>query len=367
MTQRAALFDSTETSLSTAPAPGPVSVAPTVEPTRRPRTVLAMHRDLVERLFDAETRARLDRLADVDFTSVLDDFGTAQARAALADAEVIVSSWGCPRLDEPVLAAAPRLRAVIHAAGSVKHHVTEACWRRGLQVTSAAWANALPVAEFTVAAVLFANKRVLQFSSDYRSLRSRQDWLAAFPEAGNYRRTVGVIGASRIGRRVLELLRPYDLRLLLHDPYVSDEEAGALGARAVGLDELCAQSDVVSVHAPELPETHHLLDHRRLALMRDGATLVNTSRGSLLDQDALTAELLSGRLHAVLDVTVPEVLPPDSPLYDLPNVLLTPHIAGSMGTELHRMAAAATDELARYTSGTPFAHPVLPQEISRMA
>ncbi|GAA3029576.1 hydroxyacid dehydrogenase [Kitasatospora albolonga] len=334
---------------------------------RRPRALLAMERGLAERLIDRDTLARLTELADLDPRLVVDDFTTPAARAALAEAEVIVSSWGCPPLDETVLAAAPRLRAVIHAAGSVKHHITEACWRRGLEVTSAAWANALPVAEYTVAAVLLANKQLLRIREDYRARRTRHDWQDAYAASGNYRRTVGVVGASRIGRRVLELLRPYDLELLLHDPYVTAEEARELGARSVELDELCASSDVVTVHAPELPATHHLIDARRLALMPDGATLVNTSRGSLLDQDALVAELVTGRLDAVLDVTVPEVLPADSPLYELPNVVLTPHVAGSLGGELHRMAAAAADELARYAAGLPFAHPVLPQDIARSA
>ncbi|BFV60062.1 hydroxyacid dehydrogenase [Kitasatospora sp. CMC57] len=336
-------------------------------PPRRPRALLAMQRDLAEQLIDPATLARLAELADLDPLLVVDDFTDPVAAAALREAEVIVSSWGCPPLDETVLAAAPQLRAVIHAAGSVKHHITDACWQRGLQVTSAAWANALPVAEYTVAAVLFANKQLFRIREDYRARRAPHDWQRAYAGTGNYRRTVGVIGASRIGRRVIELLRPHDLELLLHDPYVTAEEAEALGTRAVELDELCAAADVVSVHAPELAVTHHMIDARRLALMRDGATLINTSRGSLIDQDALLAELLSGRLNAVLDVTVPEVLPADSPLYELPNVLLTPHVAGSLGGELHRMAVAAADELARYAAGRPFAHPVLPQSISTSA
>ncbi|MEU6478586.1 hydroxyacid dehydrogenase [Streptomyces sp. NPDC047017] len=327
-----------------------------------------MHADLAGRLIDDTTRDRLTALADLDPALVVDDFTDPRAAEALRGTEVIVSSWGCPPLDEDVLARAPALRAVIHAAGSVKHHITDACWRRGIQVTSAAWANALPVAEYTVAAVLLANKRLLRLREDYRARRGTpQDWLAAYPDIGNYRRAVGVVGASRIGRRVLELLRPHDLDLLLYDPYVDAAEAERLGARAVELDELCAASDVITVHAPELPATRHLIDRRRLALLRDGATLVNTSRGSLIDQDALVAELVTGRLDAVLDVTEPEVLPAGSPLYDLPNVLLTPHVAGSLGGELHRMAAAAADELARYTAGLPFAHPVHHEETTRSA
>ncbi|MFC9328905.1 hydroxyacid dehydrogenase [Kitasatospora sp. NPDC057015] len=326
-----------------------------------------MHRDLVGRLFDDRTLARLAELADLDPARVLDDFTTQEAVTSLAEVEVIVSSWGCPPIDDAVLAAAPRLRAVVHAAGSIKHHITDACWRRGIRVTSAAWANALPVAEYTVAAVLLANKQLLRIREDYRSRRAPYDWQSGYRGAGNYRRTVGIVGASRIGRRVIELLRPHDLDLLLHDPYVDAVEAARLGARAVGLDELCAASDTVSIHAPELPDTLHLIDRRRLALMRDGATLINTSRGALVDQGALERELASGRLDAVLDVTVPEVLPADSPLYDLPNVVLTPHIAGSLGGELHRMAAAAVDELARYAGGRPFAHPVLAEDVHRTA
>jgi len=348
-----------------APAQAPPAAEPAVRP--RPRALLAMQRDLADRLIDRSTMDLLTSVAELDPALVVDDFTTPEAAAALAEAEVIVSSWGCPPLDETVLAAAPNLRAVVHAAGSVKHHITDACWRRGIQVTSAAWANALPVAEYTVAAVLFANKQVLRLAAAYRDHRAPLDWQAAYPAAGNYRRTVGIVGASRIGRRVIELLRPHDLDLLLSDPYVGAEEAAELGARSVELDELCAASDVVSIHAPELPATRHLIDGRRLALLRDGTTLINTARGSLIDQDALIAELRTGRIAAVLDVTSPEVLPADSPLYDLPNVLLTPHVAGSLGGELHRMAAAAADELSRYAAGLPFAHPVLPQDIARTA
>ena len=333
----------------------------------RPRAVLAMHRGLAARLIDHDTLERLTRLADLDPTLVLDDFTSPEAVAALADTEVLVSSWGCPPLSEDVLAAAPRLRAVFHAAGSVKHHITDACWERGLLVTSAAMANALPVAEYTVAAVLFANKRLLRISADYRERRGPFDWETEYQDIGNHHRTVGIVGASRIGRRVIELLRLFDLRLLLHDPYVSEDEAAALGVRPVSLEELCARSDVVSVHAPQLPETRHMISRAMLALMGDGTTLVNTSRGSLVDQDALVDELVSGRLDAVLDVTEPDVLPADSPLYDLPNVLLTPHAAGSLGNELHRMAAAAVDELARYAEGRPLAHPVHRQDIQRGA
>ncbi|WP_067820156.1 hydroxyacid dehydrogenase [Actinomadura kijaniata] len=337
------------------------------EPGRRPRAVLAMDPGVLPALFDPAALARLERLAEVDPALVVDDFAAPAAAGPLAAAEVLVTCWGCPPLDAAALAAMPGLRAVVHAAGSVKHHVTDACWERGVAVSSAATANALPVAEYTVAAILFAGKRVLDIARHYAADRTRRDWAALYPGLGNYRRVVGVVGASRIGRRVLKLLRPFDLDLLVHDPYLDAAGAHALGARPVGLEELLSASDVVTLHAPELPETRHLLDRRRLALLRDGATVVNTARGSLVDTAALERELAAGRLHAVIDVTDPEPLPPDSPLFTLPNVLLTPHIAGSLGGELPRMAHAALDELERYAAGLPFAHAVHAEALSRSA
>ncbi|MFJ9414723.1 hydroxyacid dehydrogenase [Streptomyces sp. NPDC101227] len=336
---------------------------------RRPELLLSMGPGIAARLLTDRHHTRLASLARTDSRLVAHDLAdpTPQVAAALARAEVLLTCWGAPPLTERVLAAAPRLRAVVHAAGSVKHHITEACWQRGLAVTSAAAANALPVAEFTLAAILFAGKRVLHTAHRYRTLRAPHDWLHELSGAGNHGRTVGIIGASRIGRRVIALLQPFDLRVLLHDPYVDPAEAARLGATLVPLDTLCAAGDIVTVHAPQLPATHHLLGARELALMPDGATLINTARGSLIDEAALLPELWTGRLNAVLDVTDPELPPPDSPLYDLPNVLLTPHIAGSLGGELHRMADLALDELERYTRGLPFDDPVRPEGLGRSA
>ncbi|MFI6602116.1 hydroxyacid dehydrogenase [Nonomuraea sp. NPDC050536] len=321
------------------------------------KTLVAMAAGVAERLMTSEIERRLAEIADV------------QGRVAgfagvdLSQTEVLFTSWGCPPVTAEVLAGAPRLKAIVHAAGSVKGHVTQACWERGIAVSSAASANAEPVAEFTLAAILFANKRVLDIARLYREQGGPLDWDARFPGFGNYRRVVGIVGASRIGRRVIELLRPFDLEVLVSDPYLRED----LGVAQVGLDELVAHSDVVSVHAPDLPETRHLLSRRRLAAMRDGATVINTARAALVDQEALTAEVASGRLYAVLDHTEPEFLPADSPLHDLPNALVTPHIAGSLGGELARMADLALDELDRYRRGLPFLHGVEPATLSRSA
>ncbi|MFI1575055.1 hydroxyacid dehydrogenase [Streptomyces anulatus] len=321
----------------------------------RPRALFAMARRHRDALFTPAAVDRLTGHVDIDPHLVAETFDGVPDPAAV---ELLITSWGCPPLDAAALARMPGLKAVVHAAGSVKHHVTDSCWDRGIRVSTAAAANAVPVAEYTLAAILFANKRVREIGGLYREHRAALDWAAHYPGFGNYRRTIGLVGASLVGRRVLELLRPHDFDVLLADPHLDPAGARSMGARLVGLDEMLAVCDVVSLHAPALPETHHLLDARRLSLLRDGATLVNTGRGSLVDTDALTAEASSGRIHAVLDVTEPEVLPATSPLYSLPNVLLTPHIAGSLGGELQRITRSALDEVERYCAGEEFAHAV---------
>ncbi|MEV7400038.1 hydroxyacid dehydrogenase [Streptomyces sp. NPDC091267] len=334
---------------------------------RRPRAAVAMKPDAAAALLDARSLAALSAVCDLAPLPVLDDFTTDRARAVLADTELLVTGWGCPPLDEAALAAAPRLRAVAHTAGTVRGHITEACWERGIEVSSAAAANALPVAEYTVAMVLLSGKRVLERARDYRADHHRDNSLATSTEVGNYGRTVGILSASLIGRRVIELLRPYDLRVLLHDPYVSEAEAAALGVRPVGLGELFAQSDVVSVHTPLLPATRGLVSRELLMSMRPDGVLINTSRGAVVDQDALTGVLRQNRVRAILDVTDPDTLPAGHPLWECENALITPHLAGSQGNEWQRLVDLATGEAARWAAGDGFAHPVRRERLAFLA
>lgn len=339
-------------------------------PERRPRTVLVMSPGLLDDVFAPPVRARLEETAELLDPSLISEFDSPDAVRALASAEVLLTGWGCPPVDAGLLERAPRLRAVIHAAGTVKTFLSPAAFDRGITVSSAAAANAVPVAEYTLAAIIMGAKRVFPLAGLYRARRThrtgadldRQHWL------GTHGLTVGVVGASRIGRRVIELLRVVlDAEVLLYDPYVGAAEAELLGVTRTDLDTLVATSDVVSVHAPDTPETRGIIDARRIGLMRPGTLLVNTARGTLVDTEALTGHLVSGRLDAVLDVTAPEPLPAGHPLWDLPNVFLTPHLAGAQGNEVGRLGALAVEELTRYARGEPFAHPVHRADLGRIA
>ncbi|MET9385136.1 hydroxyacid dehydrogenase [Streptomyces sp. NPDC002928] len=331
-----------------------------------PRAVFAMDPVHLPLLFPAPLQARLRQTAEIDPALVVRDFADPATAPALARAEVLITGWGCPRLDTDTLAAAPRLRTVLHAAGSVRSLVGDALWTHGVAVSSAVTGNALPVAEYTLAMILLTGKDAFTHRERFRATHA-QPSRAETAATGNLGRRIGVIGASRVGRRLLELLRPFDFEVLLYDPYVDTAEAHALGAELLTLEDLLRHSDIVSLHAPDIPETHRMLDRERLALIRSGGVLINTSRGALVDPDALTDELVSGRLHAVLDVTEPEPLPATSPLYRLPNVFLTPHIAGSLGNELERLGRIVVEELERLATGLPLAHEVRHADLTRVA
>ncbi|MGZ0145943.1 hydroxyacid dehydrogenase [Kribbella sp. WER1] len=329
------------------------------------RTVLlAMNPDVRALAFPPDLLDRLRRTVDV-LDVVATDFGDPEVRKALASTDILITGWGCPRIDAGVLADAPRLTAVLHAAGSVKGHVGPEVWERGIAVSSAAAANAVPVAEFTVGAIRLAGKKAFQLAARYRDSGHEDHTLD--PAMGNVGRTVGIVGASRIGRLVLQMLAGSPYRLLVSDPFLSPDGAAGLGAELVELETLLGCSDIVSLHAPALPETRHLLDGRRLSSMRDGAVLVNTARGSLVDTDALAAECAQGRLYAVLDVTDPEPLPPHHPLLALPNVQVTPHVAGAMGSEIRLLGEYVAGEVERLVRGEPLAGRITAGDLPQIA
>jgi Phosphoglycerate dehydrogenase and related dehydrogenases len=321
---------------------------------------------MVEHLFTSAQLARLEVSGRILDRAPLSSWDDPRAGALLAEAEILVGHWGCPTLTEQVLAGAPKLRLFAYAAGTVKWQVTDAVWQRDLIVTSAAAANAVPVADYAVAAILLANKGVFLVREKLR------DPSVSVPldltRIGNCGARVGIVGASFVGRLVIERLRDTDLVVSVYDPYLSTEEAARLGVEKVDdLDDLCASVDLLSIHAPDIPATRGMIGAVQLALLHDGVTMVNTARPALVDQDALTAELIAGRLAAVLDVTEPDPLPAGHPLLALPNVFVTPHVAGAMGNELRRLSELAVVEVERFVAGEPPLYPVRAADLDRIA
>ncbi|WP_030343014.1 hydroxyacid dehydrogenase [Streptomyces sp. NRRL S-1022] len=274
----------------------------------------------------------------------------------LADVDVLVTGWGAPRLTAELLDSAPRLALVLYAAGSVRPLVTEESWARGVRVTSGGAVIADKVADFTLAQILYALKH------GWRYVLTARRTAVAVPrrsELGTAGATVGLVSLGATGRATARLLARHGVRVVAHDPYVSDADARVLGVEPTTLEGVFTQSDVVSLHAPLLDETRGMVDAELLRSMRPDATLVNTARGGLVDEPALVT-VLGERpdLFAVLDVTDPEPPHPGSPLFTLDNVVVTPHLAGSLGPERRLLGAAMAEELARYVAKRPLRHEV---------
>lgn len=323
------------------------------------RAQLVMTPHLADAVFDDELRDRLRGAVEIDVDRVVSDpreLGTEE----LAAVDVLLTGWGAAPIDDRLLDAMPALRAIVHWGGGVGF-ISPSVGTRGIAVSTGREANAVPVAEWTVAMIVLAAKDAFWMSRRYAAERRALDREELMPRSGLFRTAVGIVGASSVGRLVIERLRSYDVDVLLYDPFVTPEDAAAMGVELVAdLAALAARVTLLSVHAPETPATVGMISRAVLAALPDGATLINTARGALVDQDALVAELRAGRLRAVLDVTEPDVLAPEHPLFDLPNVFLTPHLAGSTGVELRRLGASAVAEVERFARGIPFAHPIEP-------
>lgn len=330
--------------------------------------VVAVPAALRAEMFDAPAVDRLTEAARVLGGVVAwPEGGAAAASGSWPSARVLVTSWGQPPLDAALLDRLPALRLVAHTGASVRPFVTPEVFRRGIAVTQAGQGMARSVAEVALVFTLALLHQVPRFD---HALHAGARWdlaEAAPPRHEVLGTTVGVVGASRTGRAHIALLRALGAEVLVADPYLTVGEAAALGVTTLPLDDLLRRSRVVALHAPSLPETRHLIDARRLALLPRGAGLVNTARSWLVDEAALLAELRTGRIDAALDVFDEEPLPVDHPLRALPNVLLTPHHAAGTVEGRLRQGGIVADEVLRHARGAELEHAVTTADLERMA
>lgn len=251
----------------------------------------------------------------------------------------------------------PDLRVVaVHGAG-VDQVDVEACSGRGVLVTNAPGANADSVAELAIGLMLSLVRRIPQSAE---KVRTERVWGEARHTGSELKgKTLGLVGFGQIGTRVTRIARAFGMNVCAHDPGVASRDIRALGAKPLKLDTLLAASDVVSLHAPHIPSTHHLINRTALSRMKKGALLVNTARGPLVDEKALLRALKSGRLGgAALDVLEGEPPDPRSSIFDAPNLIVTPHIAGSTDECLATIARTAARDIARVLQGKRAKFPV---------
>jgi len=271
----------------------------------------------------------------------------------LREAEAIVSSWEGAILDDELLAAMPNLKVYFYGAGTIHELMTGAAWDRGIRITSAMSVNAVPVAEFVLGQTIVSLKRGWEYMQLAKA-NAAHLWHYNKPVPGMFGSKVGLVGFGAIARKTCELLQPFDVEVYASDLDIPDGTDRELGVGFVSTEEIFRTCDVVSLHLPSNESTKGIIGRELLETMKQGATLINTARGAVIDQPELV-EFLKTRpdVYACIDVTEPEPPEADCPLFNLPNVVLTPHLAGSMGNECRRIGQFICNEIDRYLAGRP--------------
>ena len=319
----------------------------------------------IDYVYGPAQQAALKRLTGLDgHVYTLDEArGSEEARGA----EVIFSTWGMPEVEYAEIPEVfPALRAVFYAAGSVQGFA-EPFIRRGIAVFSAWQANAVPVAEYTLAQIILAAKGYFRVQALCRASRADAAALCRnYP--GMFDIKVGLLGLGAVGGAVARLLRGFECEVYAYDPFASDEKLTALGARRADMQQIFAECDVISNHLANLPETRGIIKREHIFAMKEYATFINTGRGPQLDEGDLLDKLREcPGVTALLDVLSDEENSDTNPLNALPNCFITPHIAGSMGNEVRRMAQYMVEEYERWVSGGELRWQVSAQMLATMA
>jgi phosphoglycerate dehydrogenase-like enzyme len=269
------------------------------------------------------------RLLNEHFEPVWNDKGSDYTEEELvrmiSSAEVVLTSWGSPSITEKMLEQAPNLRMIGHAAGTVKGRIPPTAFSKGVKIFSAAPRIAQSVGEYCLTVLMSSLRYIPTFDKQVKQGQWRSTSLKGRELAGQ---TIGIVSASSTARAFLKLLAPFNVRVLVYDPYLKDEAAAQLNVTKASLEEVMS-CPIISIHAPKLPATYKMVTKELISLIPDNAILINSSRADVLDEEALIEELQKGRFFAALDVFTKEPLPADSPLLKLDNVLLSSHVAGA--------------------------------------
>jgi phosphoglycerate dehydrogenase-like enzyme len=320
--------------------------------------------DLLDRVFPESRVNRLKELTEIH-SEVVSRENLQEQISQLSEVEYIFSTWGMPVLKPEVIRQLPALKMVLYAAGTVKYFA-EPFLDQGVRVVSAWAANAIPVAEFTAAQMTLAAKGYFRLSRSLM-IEGAPAWKPT-RSSGNYDIEVSILGAGMVGREVIRRLSYHDINILVFDPFLSKSEAEKLGVSLVSLSAAFERGYVVSNHLANVPETENMLQTSHFSSMPIGSTFINTGRGATVDEPGMI-EVLKERkdITALLDVAQQEPIAETSPLYQLPNVWLSPHIAGSMGREVVRMADFMLDEFERTLNGEPLRYEVSLEQLPTMA
>lgn len=329
---------------------------------------LANYKGNIDYVYAQENIDRVASLCDIEKDKVYTEAEILANPEPFKDVEYIFSTWSMPGGGEIKLVDyLPNVKAVFYAAGSVRYFANE-YFEKGVRIFSAYAANAIPVAEYTVGQILLANKGFFQSSLLAKAGKHKEATDASHAHVGNYGANIGIIGAGMIGRKVIELLKPYKLNIFVFDVFMTEEQAKEMGVTKCSLEDIFSKCHIVSNHLANVPATVGILKKEHFESMMPNATFINTGRGAQVCEDDMVDVLeVRSDICALLDVTITEPPVEGSKMYTLPNIILTPHIAGSQEWEVRRMAELVIDEFENYLNGRPTPYEITPEKLAKMA
>ncbi|MDQ1913914.1 hydroxyacid dehydrogenase [Paenibacillus sp. GD4] len=320
-------------------------------------------KELRELFFSDEVVSRLHKVSDVDWVTAGEPYEAEQLLQDIGSYDAVLTSWGSPKLTAEIVAGAHKLQFIGHAAGTLIPYVDPLVFRKRITVVNANMALSKSTAELTLALMLAGSWNICSLRDQLRS----GIWGGNGGTVnGLYGQPVGIVGIGEVAREVIQLLRGFHTNIRLFSPYCSEEEARQLGVTLCSLEELLCESRIVSLHDTLTPATRGMITREKLQLLPDGALLVNTARGALVEEEALWQELSSGRIHAALDVYHQEPLAAENPLLRLPNVICLPHIGAFSSYWKAQLGAMVVEDLARFASGLPVLRGITEERFLRM-
>jgi len=302
-------------------------------------------------------------LGEVSFND--GDFGKESVKKAIKNADIAVTSWGNTELDAEILAECPNLKFVAHAAGSVKPIVSDTLWEKGVRVLSCACPLGEGVAETALGFTLSASKNFYNLNTSVHN----GGWNEGKENIRElFDLKIGVIGCGWAGKHYIKLLRNFYVDVYCYDPFISSDDMKKSGAEKAEFEWILQNCDIISIHAPSIPSTYHMFNKDTLKLMKKDAVLINTARGTIIDEEALYNHMAEGNLkYACLDVFDPEPPVKENKLLTLSNVITTPHLAGLAQNGLKRIGTFVCEETSHFLEGKPVRGEVTKEMLERMA
>ena len=299
--------------------------------------------------FSEEQRVRLERLGCVEWNANAEQYGEEELAEKLRGVDICISGWGNTPFHEKTLKYADKLKLIAHIGGSVRPMVGDAAFERGIRVCSGNRVFAESVAEGVLAYMLCSLRRI----GEYEARMAAGEWPSLIGTRGLLGRSVGLVGYGMIAEYLVKFLKPFGCRIMVSSRHISAEELAEAGIEAAAAEEIFRTCDVVSLHSSLTARTKHSIGADLLNRMKDGALLVNTARGALIDEEALVSVLQERPVWAALDVFETEPLPMDSPLRECERVLLMPHAAGPTADRRYVVTSHVLDDIGRFLNGEP--------------